>query len=117
MQLTINLEGTPATSTIDVLEALQSLMRTPDVKVRCQDTSYDGPAGERVHCRTFIVLVPEVPPFTAASIRDRLGVLAEVYGQDCVAYKMRDYGCTVADLAGPRADKWLPFNNEFFVEY
>jgi hypothetical protein len=117
MQLTINLEASATVSTIDVQLAVQELLGADTVKVRCQDTSYSNPAGDRVHCRTFIVLVPEVPYPNGVALRDSLSILAESYNQDCVAYKVREYGCTVGDLAGPKADKWLPFNPEFFVEY
>lgn len=116
MQLTINLEAPLATGTFDVLAAVQEFLRVFDAKVRIQRTSYWTDKGPRTE-RTFVVFVPEVPPAVDRSLHDRLGDLAAKFEQDCVAYKTRAYGCTVADLAGPRAGEWLPFNPDYFVEY
>ena len=114
--LTVNLEA-PGKGSFDVLSALDSVFLGCTIKVRSQETIYPNPDGDNVTVRTFIAKVFDAYPSGGKSIKEKLADVSEVFGQDCVAYKLREYGTCVADLAGPRADKWLPFSNEFFLEY
>jgi hypothetical protein len=110
MQLQLNLEA-PGFTTMQVAQMLRDRLLARTVKVRVESNEYDGPEG-RVHEVVFIALVDE-PAFDAGTVSEIVGVLSSELHQDCIAIKVDGYGT----LAGPRADKWLPFNPKFFKEY
>ncbi len=115
MNITLNLEA-PGKSTFDITTTVLDLIPSDVIKCRVQETKYDGPDGTTV-TKTFVVFLDDVWPSGGRSVVLRLADLAMKFDQDCVAYKIRSYGQTVQGLSGPRADKWLPFSPEFFVEY
>ncbi len=115
MNITLNLEA-PLSSTIGVMMEVLELIPSDVIKCRAEVSKYDGPDGP-VDTQTFVVFLDDVWPSQGESVARRLAKLAEQFDQDCVAYKIRSYGQEVSGLSGPRADKWLPFNPEFFMEY
>lgn len=111
MQLTLNLEA-PGFTTMQVAQMLHDRLLARTVKVRTESNEYDGPDG-RVHELVFIALVDD-PTFTVtADVLNQIALLSIELHQDCIAVKIDGYGT----LAGPRADRWLPFNPKSFKEY
>jgi hypothetical protein len=114
VKITLNFEA-PGQTTWDLTGLLHDLFASPVTRIRVQHTSYQGPEGP-VHANTFIAEV--VTPLHHDAVIEACYVLSVRLAQDCVAVRHWAHAELQADvLRGPRADKWLPFNPEFFLEY
>lgn len=119
MRVTLNYEA-PGKSTIDLALILQELFATCIVRTRVQDNSYVNEQGIRVEVKTFISRMNT--PLGYDAIVEAVFALSCKLDQDCIAVRFETAASLAANraanqLIGPRADKWLPFNPEYFVEY
>lgn len=65
------------------------------------------------HSDTEITCIANVSAESYPVLKTKLGFLSALLGQDCIAFyaPATDFG----GLVGPRADKWGPFNPDFFL--
>lgn len=115
MQVTINIE-VPAEfgdGPSAVRGALGMVEQFTEIEVREHRVIYEGPSGP-VDTRVVVARFNWewgrlIPPF------DRLSY---AFKQDCLAAQWRDnHGGLWQELYGPRRDKWLPFNPDYFIEF
>lgn len=113
----INIEVPPGVVT-DPASAVYGALRMIDqfgnIQVRAQQSAYAGPDGE-VTATTVIAKFN----WPWGGLLAPLTRLAYAFGQDCLAARWEDprTGRVWEELYGPRRDKWLPFNREYFIRF
>lgn len=106
MQVTINIEAPSATA---VAESLRMIDCVHGVAAREDEVTYVGPDGPV----TATVVIAQFEWRHRASPAEALTLLADEFDQDSLA------ACWPgsADLFGPRRDRWLPFNPDYFIHF
>lgn len=116
ISIEINIEVPPAMVTAPesaVYGALKMVEQFSNIQVRPQQTAYPGPDGE-VKATTVIAKFN----WPWGGLLAPLTRLAYVFDQDCLAARWEDStGRVWEELYGPRRDKWLPFNREYFIRF
>lgn len=116
MIITLNYEA-PNQGTVVLTGTLSVLFATESARTRVQDSSYTTPDGLRVHVKTVVSKINT--PLGLEAAHEAVYALACQLDQDCIAVRFESRpGAAVRDtLIGPRAERRLPFNPAYFVEY
>lgn len=114
MRVTLNYEA-PGQASFDLNLRVTSLFAARGARTRVQNSTYQGPEGP-VATRTIISKIDT--PLNRDAVIEAVFALSCKLDQDCIAVRYIDAtGIGRSELIGPRADKWQPFNPDYFVEY